>query len=97
MDPDFDFSNIAIATTVYVANDETSNILDIVNQIGDIAVYAADPKMENSSNPGLAAFAQGSVKEGVGAGGSVLYAYLKGITPEEYLAKLEELTAKVFG
>ena len=68
-----------------------------MEQIGDIAVYAADPKMENSSNPGLAAFAQGSVKEGVGAGGSVLYAYLKGITPEEYLAKLEELTAKVFG
>ena len=95
--PDFDFSNIAIATTVYVANDETSNILDIVNQIGDIAVYAADPKMENSSNPGLASYAKGSVKEGVGAGGSVLYAYLKGITPEEYLAKLEELTAAVFG
>ncbi|MBE6487990.1 MAG: TIGR00303 family protein [Methanosphaera stadtmanae] len=97
IEPDYDFSNIAIATTVYVANDETSDILDIVNQIGEIAVYAADPKMENSSHPGLASFAKGSVKEGVGAGGSVLYAYLKGITPEEYLAKLEELTAAVFG
>ena len=95
--PDFDFSNLAIATTVYVANDETSDILDIVKQIGDIAVYAADPKMENSSNPGLASFAKGSVKEGVGAGGAVLYAYLKGITPEEYLEKLEEVTAKNFG
>lgn len=96
LDPDYDFSNLAIATTVYVANDETSDMLDIVNQIGEIAVYAADPKMENSSNPGLASFAKGSVKEGVGAGGSVLYAYLKGVTPEEYLQKLEEITAAVF-
>ena len=96
IDPEYDFSNLAVATTVYVANDETSDILDILRQIDDITLYAADPKLENSTHPGLASYAKGSVKEGVGAGGSVLYAYLNGITPEQYLEKLEEITNELF-
>lgn len=96
LDPDYDFSNMCIATTSYVANDETANLIDIVNQIGDITVYAADPLLENSSVEGLINYSKGAVKEGVGAGGAIFYAYVKGVTSEDYIAQAEEITKKHF-
>lgn len=97
IDPDFDFSKLAIATTVYVANDETSNIIDIVNQIGDISVYAADPEFEKSSNSGLRAYTEGSIKEGVGAGGAMVYAFMNGISVDDYRAKVEAICKAQMG
>lgn len=92
IEPDFDFSKIAIATTVYVVNDETSNMLDIANQIDEnLTVYAADPEFEKSENEGLVRYTKGSIKEGVGAGGAILYALLNGKTADEYRAKVEEI------
>lgn len=92
IDPDFDFDKIAVATTVYVVNDETSNMLDIAKQIDEnITIYAADPEFEKSSNSGLIRYTQGSIKEGVGAGGAILYALLNGKTADEYREKVEEI------
>ncbi|WP_455645949.1 nicotinate mononucleotide-dependent phosphoribosyltransferase CobT [Methanosphaera sp.] len=96
LDPDFDFSRICVATTAYVANDETSNILDIFGQICDISIYAADPEFEKSTEEGLVNYTKGCIKEGVGAGGAMFYAFLKGITPDEYREKTEELTRANF-
>lgn len=96
IDPDFNFDNICVATTIYVANDETSNMIDIFNQIGDISVYAADPHFEESTEEGLVNYTKGCIKEGVGAGGAIFWAYLNGITPTEYRAKTEELTRANF-
>ncbi len=92
LDPDYDFDNLCVATTIYVANDETADILDIFNQIGDISIYAADPVFENSTEEGLVNYTKGCIKEGAGAGGAIFYAYLNDITPEEYRQKAEELT-----
>lgn len=92
MDPEFNFDNVCVATTSYVANDETANMVDIFRQICDVSIYAADPKFENSTEEGLVNYTKGCIKEGVGAGGAIFYAYLKGITPEQYREKAEELT-----
>ncbi|MCI5866723.1 MAG: TIGR00303 family protein [Methanosphaera sp.] len=96
LDADFNFDNICIATTTYVANDETANLLDIVNQIADINVFAADPLLQNSDVVGLQNYARGNIKEGVGAGGAIFYAYIKGVTSPEYIKKAEEITEKHF-
>ena len=91
VEPDFDFSKLSIATTVYVVNDETSNLLDILSQIGDITVYAADPEFEKSSNSGLRAYTEGSIKEGVGAGGAMVYAFMNGVSADQYREAVENI------
>lgn len=97
LDPKYDFTNMCIATTSYVANDETANIIDIIKQISeDITLYAADPVLENSTVEGLINYSKGAVKEGVGAGGAIFYAYIKGVTSEDYIAQAEEITKKHF-
>lgn len=90
IDPDFDFDRLCIATTIYVAEDDTANIVDITNQISkDINIYAADPFFEESKNQGLKNYTKGSAKEGVGAGGSIFFSYLNGITPEKLRETIE--------
>jgi uncharacterized protein (TIGR00303 family) len=91
INPDFDFSNICIATTIYVAEDETSNIHDIISQIGDITLFASNPHFEESTNEGLKTYANGSAKEGVGAGGAIMAALLQGITVEEIREEVESI------
>jgi NaMN:DMB phosphoribosyltransferase len=73
-----DLHGLCIGTTVYVARDRSSNIVDLVSQInGEVPVYASDLHLDKSSKPGLRAFANGYVKEGVGAGGISIAAMLK--------------------
>lgn len=91
IDSKFDFSNICIATTSYVAEDETSNIHDIISQIGDITLFASNPHFENSTNEGLKTYATGSAKEGVGAGGAIMTAILQGITIEKIMKEVEKI------
>ncbi len=92
LDEEFDFSNVSIATTSYVADDETANILDIFDQICDVPIYTSDPQFEDSCEVGLVNYTKGCIKEGVGAGGAILYAFLKGVSCEDYKKKAEELT-----
>ena len=94
--PDYDFNSLSIATTVFVSEDETSDINFIVNQISDISIIAVDPGFEKSETDGLINYTKGSVKEGVGAGGAMLAAMLKGITIEEIRIKTEELCKDIF-
>jgi NaMN:DMB phosphoribosyltransferase len=48
-----------------------------VSEIADIPAIAVNPRLENSSFPGLKAFSEGFAKEGVGAGGSMIASMLK--------------------
>jgi len=96
VDPDFDFSNICIATTIFVAEDETSDINYITQQVGDITIFAMDPDFGKSSVPGLQSYLNGSVKEGVGAGGALLIASLNDIEINDIRAKIEDLCNKIF-
>lgn len=94
--PDFDFTSLSIATTVFVAEDETSDINFIANQISDISIFAIDPSFENSSTEGLVNYTKGSVKEGVGAGGAMMAAILKGVSIDEIRIRTEELCKDIF-
>ncbi len=87
----FNENNIAIGTTSYIVNDETANFLEVVKQISDIPILVVDPKLENSHISGLKSFSKGFVKEGAGAGGSMIAAMLKtGITAEKLLNLIEK-------
>ena len=93
---EFDFSNLCIATTVFVAEDEASDINYITGQIADIPVFAMDPEFEKSSVAGLKGYLNGSVKEGVGAGGAMMAAALKGVDMDDIRIKIEALCNEIF-
>jgi len=58
---------LAIITTSYVAHDPHARVKDLV-QLCQAPLISIDPGLEQSSHPGLRAYVQGNVKEGVGAG-----------------------------
>jgi uncharacterized protein (TIGR00303 family) len=89
--PDFDFSRVCLATTVFVAKDKTADLFNLIEQIGDIAINIVDPEFEKSSNGGLKNYLKGFVKEGVGAGGAMYTALLLGYSIDEIRAKIEEV------
>ncbi len=75
---DHNNNNLCIGTTVYVANDRSSDLAGLVKLVSPkVPVIACDLHLGESSKPGLQAFARGFVKEGVGAGGSSIAAMLK--------------------
>lgn len=96
INPDFDFSRLCITTTIFVAQDATSDINHIVEQIGDISIYAVDPYFHKSDNEGLQTYLNGSVKEGVGAGGAILAAMTWGISLDDIRQKIEKLCQEIF-
>lgn len=91
IDPNFDFSRICLGTTNFVADDNTSDLIDLVSQIGEIEVHAVNPLFEKSNNHGLKNYLNGFVKEGVGAGGSMLMALLLGYSIDDIREKIEEV------
>jgi uncharacterized protein (TIGR00303 family) len=93
---DFNFDDVSIATTIFVAKDETSDIHYIARQIAPLNIFAVDPGYEKSENHGLKNYIQGVVKEGVGAGGALLAANLKGVPIDEVRIKTEELCQEIF-
>lgn len=92
INPNFDFSRINLATTVYVAEDETADLIDLLNQIDpEITLHVVDPEFEKSNDKGLQLYAEGFVKEGAGAGGALLTCLLKGSTRETIRKKIEDV------
>lgn len=91
VDPEYDFSDLCVATTSYVANDETADILDLLYQVDDIALFSVDPGFEKGNNEGLKNYTKGVVKEGAGAGGMILTALLYGFEMDEIREKIEEI------
>ncbi len=84
--------NVAIGTTRWVVNDNSSDICGIVAQIADVAVLAADIDFTLSRFSGLKAYEKGIVKEGVGAGGAAIAAMAKlggAITKDMLLEAIE--------
>ncbi len=92
----FNFDDVSIATTIFVATDETADINYIARQIAPINIFAVDPGFEKSENQGLKKYTQGAVKEGVGAGGAMLAAQLKGVHIDDIRTKTEELCREIF-
>ena len=90
--PTFDFSRINLATTVFVAADETADLFGILDQIDDnITVNVVDPKFEESEHEGLKNYLKGFVKEGAGARGAMYTALALGNSVERLRKKIEKV------
>ena len=70
-----------VATTCYVRDDPSANFAGVAEQAG-VRVTYVDPAFGDLGHAGLARYCIGEVKEGMGAGGAMLLAYLLGYTPE---------------
>jgi len=90
---------VAVCTTRYVLEDKTANIESLVSSVSPhVPLLATDPGLAQSSKQGLRAYSEGFVKEGVGAGGSILGALLHSnftITTEVLLQHIERNYEKV--
>ena len=83
--------NVSIGTTRYIVEDREAGFLDTIKRIDDIPILVSDPGLDKSSISGLRSYSEGFVKEGVGAGGSIVAAVLKtGINSEQFLKLVEE-------
>jgi len=70
-------SNVAIGTTRWIKADKNADLKGIIAQIADIPISAADLDFSQSRYEGLKAYESGAVKEGMGAGESVIAAIAK--------------------
>jgi uncharacterized protein (TIGR00303 family) len=92
----YDENRVAIGTTSYIIDDKDANLLDMVKSISDIPVLSIDPKLKNSKFDGLRAYSKGFVKEGVGAGGSMIASILKtGIDSKKLLELIDKEYSRV--
>ncbi|MDI9643395.1 MAG: TIGR00303 family protein [Archaeoglobaceae archaeon] len=73
-----------IATTEFVAKDKTADL-----SLAPCRVHVAEIEISRSKYPGLRAYAEGFVKEGVGAGGLAFFAYERGVSKEKLLTEIE--------
>jgi uncharacterized protein (TIGR00303 family) len=70
-----------VATTCYVRDDPSANFSELAAAIGCTVSYI-DPAFGDLGHSGLARYCIGEVKEGMGAGGAMLLAYLMGYPPD---------------
>ncbi|MEM3806123.1 MAG: TIGR00303 family protein [Thermoproteota archaeon] len=83
---------VAIGTTRWIVEDRSSNLLGLVKDIyPDVPVAYADVNFLSVRHRGLRAYEEGYVKEGVGAGGTLIVsALLRNINMEELLKAVQE-------
>ena len=79
-----DYRPITVATTKYIAQDASSSFASLASTLG-VETYAAPLDFSASPFKGLRDYEDGYVKEGVGAGGSVLYAAWNGVDISEVI------------
>jgi len=83
-------SNLALCTTKWVAQDENSDIKALLELLRfPINAYYSDFDFSLSSHPALKLYDQGEAKEGVGAGGALMYGFLNGVTKEQITKQVE--------
>ena len=91
MDGEFDSSNIALCTTSWVADDKNSDIKGLLEMLDfDINAYNSTFNFSTSSHPALALYEQGEAKEGVGAGGALVYGSLNGLDTNTIVSTVEK-------
>ena len=79
-----DTHRVSLATTKWIAEDRSSDIRAIAEEVGGgVRLLVADIDLSDSPYRGLAMYEEGYVKEGVGAGGVMVLARSLGISREE--------------
>jgi len=91
MEAQFDTSNLTLCTTKWVANDKNSDIKAILELLNfNINSYFVDFDFTLSNHPALKLYDEGEAKEGVGAGGALMYGILNGLNKQQITTKVEE-------
>lgn len=90
MEGELDTSKIALCTTKWVAEDTHSDIKALL-EMNDFTLnaYYADFDFSLTEHPALKLYDEGEAKEGVGAGGALMYGLLNGITKDSITRKVE--------
>ena len=84
-------SNLALCTTKWVANDENSDIKALLELLSfPINAYYSDFDFSQSEHPALKLYDEGEAKEGVGAGGALMYGFLNALSKKAITEKVEE-------
>jgi len=90
MEGEIDGKNLALCTTKWVLEDPNSYIKALLEMLDfPINAYYTDFDFSLSDHPALKRYDDGEAKEGVGAGGALLYGCLNGLNREQITRKVE--------
>ena len=90
IEKDLDSKNLGLFTTKWVAEDKNSDIEALLNMLDfKVNAFYADFDFSLSSHPALKLYDQGEAKEGVGAGGALVYGLLNGLSKDDITKKVE--------
>jgi len=77
-------TQLSLATTKWVAQDEHSDIKALIEMLDfPLNAYYSDFDFSLTEHPALKLYDEGEAKEGVGAGGALVYGMLNGLSKEE--------------
>jgi uncharacterized protein (TIGR00303 family) len=92
MGANIDSSKLALCTTKWVAKDKHSDIKALLEMLEfPINAYYTDFDFSLSHHPALKLYDEGEAKEGVGAGGALMYGVLNGVTKVDITRQVEGL------
>jgi NaMN:DMB phosphoribosyltransferase len=80
---------VLVGTTRWVADDRTGDTVGLAAQIGAVPLLTTEYQLHDSAYEGLRAYEQGYVKEGVGAGGLMLYAALQDFSQNTWVQAVD--------
>lgn len=90
MGGEFDTSRLSLCTTKWVYEDKNSDLKALLEMLDfKINAYYADFDFSLSNHPALKLYDEGEAKEGVGAGGCLVYGLLNGLSKEQITKKVE--------
>ena len=90
MEASLDSSRLALCTTKWVYEDPKSDIKALLEMLDfPLNAYYADFDFSLTDHPALKLYDEGEAKEGVGAGGALMYGLLNGLSKEQITRTVE--------
>jgi len=94
----YNSDNLALCTTAWVAKDQNSNILGLLDQLNKpTEAYYADFNFSQSGLSVLQRYDEGEAKEGVGAGAALAYLFANGFSQKEIIQTIEDVMQGMLG
>ncbi len=81
-------ANVVLSTTKYVFDDRSAHFMELVKAL-EIDTFSAYPDFSSSSIDALKKYESGEVKEGVGAGGAMALACIRGYSQNDFRVQTE--------
>ncbi len=86
-----DTRKVSVATTRWIVGDGSANMERIVSEVGDgVELIVSRVNLSSSRFEGLRRYEEGYVKEGVGAGGTMVLAEMMGVDPARIAETIDQ-------